>query len=299
MVKNTALISFILAFALGLAGIIFFPYYTINPGVMIEDHMYLKNDCLSCHTLGAGVQTEKCVRCHQISEIGLVLVDGKERQDVNTRSSLLHQSIINIQCYDCHTEHNGLSRENATLRFRHNVLSAELQKECINCHSTQKPEDDVHKTLMINCSECHNTDAWKPSHFKHELLGEKLNECRNCHENKKPSDVLHKSFGNAVQCIQCHTTDKWKPSTFDHTKYFRFDINHTSNCIDCHDVNKTFETYTCYNCHEHSPAKIEKEHLKEGIRNFSNCVECHRSGDEKETEGKRKKKRGRNRDDQI
>lgn len=248
--KNTAFISFVIVFTAGVIGILLFPYHTINPGVMIEDHMRLKNDCLSCHTPGAGVQTEKCIACHQLSEIGIKLVDGTEKNILNNRSNLLHQSIINIKCYDCHTEHNGLSRENATLTFRHDVLELDLQKECSNCHLPQKPED-----------------------------------------------VLHRSLGKAIQCVDCHTTDRWKPSTFDHKKYFRFDRNHPSNCSNCHDVNKTFTTYTCYNCHEHSPDRIAQKHIKEGIRNFGNCVECHRSGDEKETEGRGNKKHGRDRDD--
>ena len=139
--------------------------------------------------------------------------------------------------------------------------------------------------------------TWKPSHFKHELLGERLKECRSCHESKQPADVLHKGLGKTIQCVQCHTTDTWKPSTFEHSKYFRFDRNHPSNCADCHNVNKTFASYSCYNCHEHDPSLIEKKHLKEGIRNFSNCVECHRSGDEKGVERRRDKERGRDRDD--
>ena len=40
--------------------------------------------------------------------------------------------------------------------------------------------------------------------------------------------------------------------------------------------------YTCYGCHEHSRSKIREEHLEEGIRDYENCVECHRSGDEDE-----------------
>ncbi len=297
MVKKKTLISFLITLFAGLAGIIIFPYYTVNPGVLIEDHLILKNDCLACHSLGEGPQTEKCINCHILSEIGKKLVNGSARNNLNSKSNLLHQSITKIQCFDCHTEHNGLSRENATLKFRHEFLSADLQNECVNCHSPQKPDDDIHKILTMNCSECHNTEAWKPSHFKHDLPGNKVNDCRSCHENKKPADVLHKSIGNTVQCVQCHTTDNWKPSTFDHTKYFRFDNNHPSNCSDCHDVNKTFETYTCYNCHEHRPSKIEKEHLKEGIRNFGNCVECHRSGDEKISGERELKRRGKNNDD--
>lgn len=283
MVKHTVLISFLSAFVLGLIGILIFPYYTINPGVVIEDHSMLKNDCLSCHSLGEGAQTKKCIKCHKPEEIGLRLVNGIERVDLNNKSNLLHQSITNIQCFDCHTEHNGFSRESATIKFKHDVLALELQNECIRCHLLQKPGDDIHKDLIINCSECHSNEAWKPSHFKHELLGIKKDECKSCHESKRPEDILHKSFGNAVQCFQCHTTDKWKPSLFDHTIYFRFDANHPSDCANCHNLNKTFEAYTCYNCHEHNPARIEKKHLKEGIRNFRNCVECHRSGDEDET----------------
>jgi len=297
MVKHTSLISFLIAFCLGLAGIIIFPYYTVNPGVLIEDHVMLKNDCLACHSFGEGAQTNKCISCHQTSEIGLKLVAGNFRSDVNSKSNLLHQSIIDIHCLDCHTEHNGLSRENATLKFRHDVLTLELKKECTKCHSAQKPEDEIHILLKAECSDCHGASAWKPSHFRHEMLGEKLNECRSCHEKKQPGDALHNGLGKSMQCMQCHITDKWKPSTFNHTKYFGFDNNHPSECSNCHDLNKTLETYTCYNCHEHSPAKIEKEHLKEGIRNFTNCVECHRTGDEKEMDESREKRRGRDRDD--
>jgi len=289
MVKHTALISFLIAFILGLVGILIFPYFTINPGVVIEDHKMLKNDCLSCHSLGEGAQTEKCIICHKPSEIGRKLVNGVERNIVNGKSNLLHKSIIKIQCLDCHTEHNGISKENATLKFRHDILSIELQNDCIKCHLLQKPADEIHRDLILNCSECHNNKNWKPSHFKHELLGNRKNECQSCHKSILPADAMHKSLGNSIQCIQCHTTNGWTPSTFDHTKYFRFDVNHPSDCASCHNYNESFGNYTCYNCHEHNPSRIEKKHIKKGISNFKNCTECHRSGDEDETINKGKK----------
>jgi len=34
--------------------------------------------------------------------------------------------------------------------------------------------------------------------------------------------------------------------------------------------------YTCYGCHEHSLSNITRKHVEEGIRNFANCVRCHR-----------------------
>ncbi len=259
-----------------------FPYQTVNPGVLIDSHLHLKNDCLSCHTLGSGAHSDKCIDCHKLSAIGLMFVNGDNRTEVNTKSNLLHRSIVNINCFDCHTEHNGLSRENATLKFKHNVLSADLQKQCLKCHFPQKPQDDIHALINSVCSDCHSQVAWKPSTFNHELLGERKNKCRNCHLNRRPDDILHKRLNTSVQCISCHTTDKWKPSTFDHTKYFRFDRNHPSDCITCHNQGKTFDVYSCYNCHEHRPGRIAEKHMKKGIRNINNCVECHRSGNEKE-----------------
>ena len=46
-------------------------------------------------------------------------------------------------------------------------------------------------------------------------------------------------------------------------------------CETCH-KNNDYSRYTCYGCHEHSQAKIRAEHVEEGIRDFENCVECHR-----------------------
>ena len=58
----------------------------------------------------------------------------------------------------------------------------------------------------------------------------------------------------------------------------------------CH-VDNIYDAYTCYGCHEHSRAKIRREHLEEGIRDYENCAECHRSGDEDEAERLWKSKR--------
>ena len=62
----------------------------------------------------------------------------------------------------------------------------------------------------------------------------------------------------------------------------------------CHTGND-YSRYTCYGCHEHTPAKIRSEHQEEGIRDFENCVECHRSADKDsmERKGSREKKDSR------
>mgnify|MGYP003381731295 CR=1 FL=1 len=71
------------------------------------------------------------------------------------------------------------------------------------------------------------------------------------------------------------------------------DGDHNATCVTCH-TTPDFKRYTCYGCHEHTPANIRSEHEEEGIRNFENCVECHRSADD-EGGGGGEGGRGRNR----
>jgi cytochrome c peroxidase len=50
-------------------------------------------------------------------------------------------------------------------------------------------------------------------------------------------------------------------------------------------VNNDYSRYTCYGCHEHTPANVRSEHEEEGIRNFDNCVKCHRNATDEPKEG--------------
>jgi hypothetical protein len=63
------------------------------------------------------------------------------------------------------------------------------------------------------------------------------------------------------------------------------DGDHNASCVTCH-VRNDYSRYTCYGCHEHTPANIRRKHLEEGIRKFDNCVECHRSADEHDIKGR-------------
>ena len=94
---------------------------------------------------------------------------------------------------------------------------------------------------------------------------------------------LHRDL--TLGCGQCRTADAWKPATFDHAKLFVLDRDHNASCVTCHTGNE-YRRYTCYGCHEHTPANVRRKHQEEGIQNFENCVECHRSASE-EPQGKR------------
>ena len=185
-------------------------------------------------------------------------------------------------CFACHTAFLGSSTE-----------------KCIACHKVEDIGNKTTKGLLIDkenknvafhqqliendCLACHSdhkgVKAFRPiSQFSHRLLETALQkQCDNCHSN--PVDDLHQKING--NCGQCHTQEAWLPATFEHDNYFRFDRDHNTECVTCH-INNDYSNYTCYGCHEHSRSKIRKEHMEEGIRDYENCVECHRSGDEDE-----------------
>jgi len=187
-------------------------------------------------------------------------------------------------CFACHTPFFGSQAE-----------------KCIECHKVaeigitttkglpigkEKKNVAFHQKLIEeNCVACHSDHRgvmpFRPiSQFSHQLLVPNLQkQCGGCHQ--VPGDALHRKIkGN---CGQCHSQKSWLPATFDHTKYFRFDRDHDAECITCH-VNNNYGSYTCYGCHEHSRSNIREEHVEEGIYDYENCTDCHRSADEHEAE---------------
>lgn len=265
------------------AGIIFlmvqFPHTMLSPGELVEGHQDLKNDCFSCHTAFSGVTNDKCIACHQLSEIGKDSSMGAGNTKI-----LFHQSLATQSCTACHTDHKGIAPEMPLGGFKHDLLSETVINNCVSCH--QKPADKLHRQLTSNCKSCHNTEGWKSSVvFNHDMLTvSDKNNCVSCHEN--PGDSFHKNLqGN---CNTCHSTSKWVPSTFDHSSYFVLDGDHNASCNTCH-KSSSYDTYTCYGCHEHTVSNILSEHNEEGIYNINNCVSCHKSADEDdmESEGER------------
>lgn len=195
----------------------------------------------------------------------------------------------------------------------HSLFTGSTPDKCIECHkikdigikSTQglsiaqeKKNVSFHQKLIEeDCVACHSdhrgVKPFRPiSQFSHDLLEPSLQkDCLGCHSN--PGDALHQTL--KANCNQCHSLDSWLPAHFDHSEYFRFDRNHETECTTCH-VNADYSSYTCYGCHEHSRSKIREEHLEEGIRDYENCSECHRSGDEDEAEDLWKSRRNKNDD---
>ena len=146
----------------------------------------------------------------------------------------------------------------------------DIGKLTTNGHSVVKPLTSVpfHQKLTTqDCIACHSDHAsvkryrWQVR-FNHDLLEATARDaCQTCH--KLPTDALHQQVSGT--CTQCHSMTKWTPATFNHDKYFQLDRDHNDRCVTCHPRND-YRAYTCYGCHEHSPEKIQRKHIKEGIR---------------------------------
>ncbi|WP_245648967.1 cytochrome c3 family protein [Magnetovibrio blakemorei] len=247
----------------------------VSPGKLIFDHRTSEADCFACHTLFLGASSEKCVACHKVDDIGVMTTKGILLEKKKTAVPF-HQKLLLQDCVACHSDHMGVAKFRSFQKFSHGLVETSIREKCVSCH--QMPADQLHRNVSETCSQCHGTDKWKPATFDHKVLDKaELAQCISCHKAKVPSDKLHSQVSG--QCGQCHTTEKWKPATFDHNKFFVFDRDHDVKCEACHTTGD-YKKYTCYECHEHSPSKIREEHEEEGIRDFENCVACHRNADE-------------------
>ncbi len=252
--------------------------------------------CEACHTdENDGQLDSSCISCHRKDDI--------------------HEGAYGDQCATCHATDNWerISFNHSTqtqfpLTGKHTTLTCDqchvsadftdLDPACVSCHL----KDDKHQGAFgPRCEDCHGTSRWDDVIFEHTLtnfplLGAHLSvSCDQCHVSGQyagtptecvachPEPESHAGlFG--TDCIQCHTSTSWTPALLpDHT----FPLNHGSPtilaCNVCHDQNN-YTAYTCYNCHEHTPANIRNEHLEEGITNYEDCVRCHPTGREEEGE---------------
>jgi LSD1 subclass zinc finger protein len=195
---------------------------------------------------------------------------------------------LTIDCWACHAPLRGATTERCMVC--HTVADIGLRTtkglpiQAAPSGRTTPLKMSFHQELTEqDCMACHSDHAGpkltqrdrRP--FSHALLRVATRErCEACHT--APTDNLHRSIkGN---CAQCHTTQAWVPATFEHDKLFVLDRDHNASCETCHKNPADYRQYTCYGCHEHTLANVRQEHEKEGIRNFDNCVKCHRSADE-------------------
>ena len=231
LISANLLVLLILVFA--------YPHLMVSPGALLPGHAELVTDCFACHSPWRGADSDRCVSCHALPDIGLRTTKGVPLPQRSLKTSF-HQELIEQDCMACHSDHQGPRLTQRSRKpFSHLLLRATVREQCESCH--RAPTDSLHRQITGNCK-------------------------------------------------QCHSQERWKPATFDHAKLFVLDRDHDTTCVTCH-TNNDYSRYTCYGCHEHQPDKVRAEHLDEGIRDFENCVECHRSAaEEPKKKGARREK---------
>jgi hypothetical protein len=231
----------------------------ISPGPLSRAHQSLSGatNCTTCHRVGAGEASFKCVDCHK--EIGSRVAAGKGLHATYHISPSSSQ-----ECARCHSEHNGKDfpivkwdrktfdhkQTGYALEGKHAGLACErchvashispaertqikvtdlnktflgLSTTCITCH------EDQHKgRLGQNCSQCHSFNDWKTvnvGQFDHS-------------RTRYPLTGLHAN----VTCAKCHT-----PGPDNKPRYAGIAF---SQCSDCHsDPHRGSFAQTCQSCH--------------------------------------------------
>lgn len=235
--------------------------------------------CLACHTEHLGPR-------------GDLTIDSSVPHDDFGFSLRVHGRRADgaaFACADCHTE----SLEAYT---------------CGGCHDEEDPrfEEEHVAAWGRECLACHDgVDRFSAGVFRHDRTDFRLTgrhrqvACVDCHEGARtlerfadapgacvdchPDPEEHRGqFGTA--CGDCHSTETWEGARFDHDFPLDHGSRRASPCKTCHPDAPDWDTYTCYGCHEHTPANIRAEHLEEGIRDYRDCVRCHPTGREEEAE---------------
>jgi hypothetical protein len=262
--------------------------------------------CVACHTdvgaelqarsglhgtLAWGTSSPTCRGCHpeHNGPIGALDNLGPTFPHDLTRYSLRgHRRTAKgaaLACTDCHPK--GVATfDQATCTSCHTALDsafmtrheASFGRQCRTCHdgSDRFGADFDHNKLPFKLSGKHAAVACQRCHANAASAGALRStpqDCNGCHAK----DDQHKgAFG--LQCGQCHTPASWANATFDHTI---FPVNHGSEaqvatCKTCHP--NDVSTYTCYGCHEHTPARVQADHEGQAIAGLADCIRCHAGG---------------------
>jgi hypothetical protein len=264
-----------------------------HPSARSLDNLRLTpTECESCHLqddIHQGEMGDRCGVCHSPAgwdqaifdhgTVGFKLVGGHADLECESCHADDTYQGADSTCTNCHSDdepHGGQFGDDCAAC--HEVTSwqevvfshqGEITSDCTACHTVDKPENHY----PGQCSACHLTSGWLPVSFDHQVAG--ATDCQSCHRVDLPANHF------SGQCSNCHSTTAWKPASFDHT----FPLNHggaNQECQLCH-TTSSYTDYTCYGCHEHTPANIRNEH--EGISNLNYCTRCHWDGREQEDEG--------------
>jgi len=218
--KITLLVTVFLVFIIFIS--FFVPHLMISPGTTIKVHSEIATDCFACHTAFLGSTENKCIACHQVSEIGLKTTKGQSIHKENNNVAF-HQTLVVDDCIACHSEHKGVKPFRPIGQFSHELLDESIKQKCDSCHT--KPGDNLHLNMNENCSSCHKQDNWTPATFEHDKYFRfdrhhpsdcstchidnqyDIYTCYSCHEHSRSNirgEHIEKGISDYEICVECH-----------------------------------------------------------------------------------------------
>ncbi len=258
------------------------------------------SECAGCHeepAVHAGLFTGDCADCHTETGWQPAQFDGQPFDHSQTRFTLASHAAnydgSPLACLGCHQD--GISLTGGRSNFAQTICTechqaadpafmndhtASFGKDCLACHDGSGEMADFDHSQIWPLNGQHAVTVCSACHVDRVFAGT-ASECAACHAEPE----IHLGLFGA-ECASCHTETAWQPARL--TRH-NFPLNHgrasDSDCATCHLA--AYTEYTCYECHEHDPSNIEREHREEGIRQpeLAGCARCHPTGRENEAEG--------------
>ncbi len=213
----------------------------------VVSHLDFQDNCEKCHAIPYSDQsmTELCTECHTSA------LDDFDNQD-HAHSTLKYEFEY-IECFYCHTDHNG--KDAKTTYFPSSVYVD---------HTLTRFSLESHIRDQVDCEACHIDNY---SSFKVFL-------CEDCHQKEDPLYLSAHVLLFDQDCLACHDGIETFGKSFDHdeTEFQLAGSHDTLDCESCHQDQNTINELRatpqgCIDCHEE-----EDVHLG----NFGiDCADCH------------------------
>lgn len=228
-----------------------------------------RTPCADCHDRGLDVSPSRgpaCVQCHarvHEADFGLncrnchatIEWEGLRRSislSAHDQTPFpLHGMHVEVPCGQCHDPQ--LDRET---RWRGLTFD-----NCRTCHSPDPHEGEFATREEGECSNCHDDEGFRPSHFGislhattdfaldgrhvavpcsgcHELAAPRLDwrvtphECASCHENPHGDQFAAEMADGG--CAHCHSTSGWEQPRIDHSIWPLTGEHALIPCESCH-----------------------------------------------------------------
>ena len=143
----------------------------------------------------------------------------------------------------------------------HQLYSADVYAECVECHDDDFSVDDFSHTELLEiedheCAYCHDIhDEREPQN------------CRQCHSQALLEPVIENN------CVNCHDfqrgDDEWEEANISHEQMLEA---HENDCTNCHAVETISSAYhsQCIKCHDYESARVFGKVAAEW-----DCQSCH------------------------